>query len=328
MPARQCSLGHCSPRLCVPVQIETQTDLYYNLPHMKELSETSKGIICIVLSAFCFALMAVFVRLSGEISFVQKAFFRNAVAFFIAAAGISKDYAEHGKDAVSIPKGALLFLFLRAATGSLGVFGNFYAIDRLVLSDAAILNKMAPFFAVLFSFFLMREKIKPLQLLAITAAFAGAMLVVKPGFQFAETLPSLAGFVGGMGAGFAYACVRKLSTLKCRGKIIVLFFSAFSMLLSVPKMVTAFEPMTAVQFLCLCGAGVCAAGGQFSITAAYYHAPARDISIYDYSQIIFSTLLGLIFFGQLPDAWSIAGYAIIIAMAVLNFLYTRRVHAA
>ena len=100
------------------------------------------------------------------------------------------------------------------------------------------------------------------------------------------------------------------------------------MMLSVPRMILAFEPMSTAQFLCLCGAGVCAAGGQFSITAAYYHAPARDISIYDYSQIIFSTMFGFFFFGQLPDAWSIAGYAIIIAMAVLNFVYTRRIHTA
>ena len=272
--------------------------------------------------------MAVFVRLAGDIGFIQKAFFRNAVAFIIASAGIYKDYSVHGKAAVSIPKGALLFLFLRALTGSLGVFGNFYAIDRLVLSDAAMLNKMAPFFAVLFSFVLLKERVKIVQFLAIFIAFAGAMLIVKPGFQFSETLPSLAGFFGGIGAGFAYACVRKLSTLKCSGKIIVLFFSAFSMMLSVPRMILAFEPMSTVQFLCLCGAGVCAAGGQFSITAAYYHAPARDISIYDYSQIIFSTMFGFFFFGQLPDAWSIAGYAIIIAMAVLNFVYTRRVHSA
>ena len=314
--------------LCVQVQIETQPDLYYTRFTMKELSETSKGIVCIVFSAFCFAFMAVFVRLAGDIGFVQKAFFRNAVAFIIASAGICKDYTVHGKDAVSIPKGALLFLFLRAATGSLGVFGNFYAIDRLVLSDAAILNKMAPFFAILFSFVLMREKIRPLQLFAIITAFAGAMLIVKPGFQFSETLPSLAGFVGGIGAGFAYACVRKLSTLKCSGKIIVLFFSVFSMLLSVPQMIVAFEPMTSAQFLFLCGAGICAAGGQFSITAAYYHAPARDISIYDYSQIIFSTMFGLLFFGQLPDIWSIIGYCIIIAMAVLNFIYTKHLHNA
>lgn len=66
------------------------------------------------------------------------------------------------------------------------------------------------------------------------------------------------------------------------------------------------------------------AGGQFAITAAYYHAPAGRISIYDYSQIVFSTLLGLVFFGQLPDLLSFIGYLIIIAMALLNFISNRR----
>ena len=65
------------------------------------------------------------------------------------------------------------------------------------------------------------------ELLAITGAFLGAMLVVKPSFDFSATLPTLAGFIGGVGAGLAYACVRKLSSLKCNGKVIVLFFSGY-----------------------------------------------------------------------------------------------------
>ena len=293
---------------------------------MKTLSDTSKGIILLIVSAFCFAMMAVFVRLAGDIYFVQKAFFRNAVAFIIAIIGLVSDYKKSGKDALIIPKGALLYLFLRSITGSLGIFGNFYAVDRLVLSDAAILNKMAPFFTIVFSFFLMKEKIKPIPFIAIVIAFLGSVLIVKPSLDFHKTLPSLAGFIGGMGAGFAYACVRKLGSLKCNGKIIVLFFSAFSMLLSVPYIVTSYNPMTLSQFLYLCGAGACAAGGQFTITAAYYHAPAREISIYDYSQIIFSTLLGIVFFGQLPDYLSVIGYVIIIAMAAVNFFYNKKLH--
>ena len=78
------------------------------------------------------------------------------------------------------------------------------------------------------------------------------------------------------------------------------------------------------QILALLGAGLSATGGQFSITAAYYNAPAREISVYDYSQIIFATLLGLIFLGELPDIYSFIGYAIIIAMAVLMFLYNNK----
>ncbi|MBQ0002814.1 MAG: DMT family transporter [Treponema sp.] len=288
------------------------------------MNSTTKGIILIITSAFCFAMMAVFVHLAGNIHFVQKAFFRNAVAFLIALVLLLRDAKINGIKSIQIPHRAFIFLFLRAATGSLGVFGNFYAIDRIVLSDAAILNKMAPFFAILFSFILMKERIKPVPLIAITVAFFGAMLIVKPSFNFTKTLPTIAGFIGGMGAGFAYACVRKLSTLKCNSKIIVLFFSCFSMMLSVPYMITNFNPMTLTQFLYLCGAGISAAGGQFTITAAYYHAPARDISIYDYSQIIFSTLLGLIFFGQLPDILSLIGYMIIISMALLNFLWNKK----
>lgn len=289
-----------------------------------KLNDTTKGIIYIICSAFCFALMAVFVKLSGNINFVQKAFFRNFVAFFIALAGLFADIKKNGKAAAVIPKGALLYLFLRAATGSAGVFGNFYAIDRIVLADAAILNKMAPFFAIVFSFVLIKEKIKPIPLLCIIVAFLGSILIVKPSFDFSKMLPTFVAFIGGMGAGFAYACVRKLSSLKCNGKIIILFFSAFSMLLCVPYLIFHFDPMTLQQFLFLCGAGACAAGGQFTITAAYYHAPASKISIYDYSQIIFSTLMGFFFFGQLPDILSFIGYAVIIAMALINFLYNKK----
>ena len=266
-------------------------------------------------------------RLAGEISFIEKAFFRNAVSLIIAFVFLIKEGMKNGWETIAIPKGALLFLFIRAAAGSVGIFGNFYAIDRLVLSDASILNKMSPFFTIIFSIFLMKERVKLVPFLAICGAFLGAMLVVKPSFDFAKTLPTIAGFFSGMGAGLAYACVRKLSTLKCNGKVIVLFFSVFSCLLSVPYMILHWEPLSAYQFCTLLIAGVFAAGGQFAITAAYFHAPAREISIYDYSQIIFSASFGFFIFGMIPDTLSITGYVIITGMAVLNFAYNNRLHS-
>ena len=290
----------------------------------KESSNTTKGILFLICSAFFFALMAVFVRLAGDIHFIQKAFFRNAVAFFIALAGTVKDVKRNGKQTVAIPKGALLYLFLRAIAGSVGVFGNFYAIDRILLADAAILNKMAPFFTILFCYIILREKIKPVPMICIIIAFLGSILIVKPSFNFSQMIPTLAAFMGGVGAGLAYASIRKLSYLGCNGKVIILFFSAFSMLLSVPYLITSFNPMTGYQILMLCLAGSCAAGGQFSVTAAYYHAPANKISIYDYSQVLFSTLFGFIFFGQIPDWMSLAGYIIIISMAIVNYIYTHK----
>ena len=83
--------------------------------------------------------------------------------------------------------------------------------------------------------------------------------------------------------------------------------------------------MSFAQLLCLLGAGTAAAGGQFGITKAYYYAPAREISVYDYSQIIFAAILGFALFGQVPDLYSVLGYVIICSMAVMMFIYNRKV---
>ena len=76
--------------------------------------------------------------------------------------------------------------------------------------------------------------------------------------------------------------------------------------------------------LCLMMVGLCATVGQFAVTAAYSFAPGREISIYEYSNVAFSALLGFLFLGQIPDRWSLAGYAIIFTMALLMFLYNKR----
>lgn len=279
-----------------------------------------KGIIYIIISAFCFALMAAFVRLSGDLPTFQKTFFRNFVALFFAVGVLIKKRIP-----LRLGEKKLLFpLTVRALAGTVGMIGNFYAIDHLVLSDASMLNKMSPFFAIVFSYLILKEKLTLFQITAVIVAFGGSLLIIKPSFTNVDLLPALAGFAGGMGAGLAYTCVHYLGQHGVKGPIIVSFFSAFSCLFCLPFLIAEFTPMSGTQFLCLLGAGASAAGGQFTITAAYTHAPAREISIYDYSQLIFSTSLGFFLFGDIPDGWSFLGYAVIITMAVVNFIYNNR----
>jgi len=297
----------------------------YNAIMPQEYNKTrvAQGAFYIICASFCFALMGMFAHLAGGIPFMQKAFFRNIIAFFIAAALLLKE-CRIGKHPFALPQGSVRFLFFRSAAGSLGIFGNFYAIDKINIADASILNKMSPFFAVVFSFVLLGEKIMPLPLAAICVSIVGAALVIKPSFNVVAMLPSLAGFFGGIGAGFAYTCVRRLSAMKVNNTLIVTYFSFFSSLLTVPFLLFNFSPMTPRQLLIMFAAGIAAAGGQFFITAAYGAAPAAKISIFDYSQIVFSSLMGYIAFGQIPDATSFAGYAVIIAMAIVVFVYNRR----
>ncbi|MBR1863858.1 MAG: DMT family transporter [Ruminococcus sp.] len=282
-----------------------------------------KGIFYIILSAFSFAFMFAFVRMAGsDLPTMQKVFFRNFVALFIAVGSMVKSHTRF-----EIPgKKNKAVIFVRAFAGTLGMVGNFYAIDKLVLSDASMLNKMSPFFVIVFSFIFLKEKLTPFQILTVAGAFVGSLFIIKPSFANVELVPAMAGFFGGMGAGLAYTCVRYLGQHGVKGPVIVAYFSGFSCLFTLPFMIVQFHPMTAAQLLCLIGAGAAAAGGQFTITAAYSYAPAREISVYDYSQLIFTTALGFVFFGDVPDKWSFLGYFIIVAMAVLVFLYNNVWH--
>ena len=275
------------------------------------------GVLYIIVSAFCFALMNTFVRLSGDLPTIQKSFFRNFVAVIFAIIVLKKNH-------IPIRWGNLKFHLLRSAAGTLGILCNFYAIDHLVLSDASMLNKMSPFFAIIFSFIFLKEKISVFQTLAVAAAFIGSLFIIKPSFTGIDFLPGFIGFLGGMGAGAAYTAVRHLGSKGEKGPFIVLFFSAFSCLVTLPYIIFNYQQMEIRQLIYLLCAGLSAAGGQFSITAAYCYAPAKEISVYDYSQIIFAAAIGYVLFGQIPDKFSFVGYAVIITAAILMFIYNNK----
>ena len=283
------------------------------------MKSRQKAVIYIISAAFFFSLMNTFVRLAGDIPSIQKSFFRNLIAFIFA-------FVIMRKENVSIKprKDALGGLMVRSACGTVGILCNFYAVDHLVIADASMLNKLSPFFAIIFSLLFLKEKVSPMQWMLVIGAFAGSLLIIKPSFSNADMFPAIIGFIGGMGAGAAYTAVRRLSGMGVKGTYVVFFFSGFSCLVTLPSLIFDYHAMTLIQLLYLILAGCSAAAAQFSITAAYFNAPAKEISVYDYSQVIFSAIIGMIVFGQMPDILSIAGYIIICAMAVIMFVCSKK----
>lgn len=288
---------------------------------MNKLSNKSKGIICILLSALCFSGMSSFINLSGDLPTPQKVFFRNLVALFFASAMLIKN-----RELFKPVKKTMPFHLLRSSAGLLGVFGNFYATTHMAhTADAAMLNKMSPFFTLVFSAIFLKEKVKPMQAAAIIGALAGVTLVIKPDFSNTEIMPALAGLFGGICAGAAYTCVRHMGNLGENGRFTVFFFSAFSVVVTAPYLIFNYHAMSQKQLVYLLLVGLCAAGGQFGITAAYTYAPSREISIYDYSNIIFTAVEGYLFLGhQVPDLLSIVGYFVIVLMAIWMFIYNNK----
>ena len=259
--------------------------------------------------------------MSGDVPVMQKVFFRNLVALAIATVTLAKS-----KQSFKPHKGCIKYHILRSSLGLSGMIGNFYATTKMSsTSDAAMLNKMSPFFTLIFSYIFLKEKFKPKQALAIAIAFAGSLFVIKPTLSNVELLPSVAGFLGGVGAGAAYTCVRHMANKGENGTFTVFFFSLFSVICTAPFLIFKFTPMTAKQWICLILVGVCAAGGQFGITSAYTFAPSSKISVYDYSNVIFTAIGGYFLLDhQLPDLWSILGYIIICSMAIWMFLYNKK----
>ena len=306
-----------------------------------------KGVLCIVLSALGFALMAACVRLcddyGGPVSSFQKSFFRNIVALAIAAIvyveewkGGNVEKCERGRllqpkapiqpmapQAPLLPPTAPLqprlkswfLLVLRSALGTIGIFGNFYALSHITIAESQTLNKTAPFFTVVFAWIFLKERVGGRAMGSLLLAFGGVLLIAKPGFAGEAAFPLAMGLLGGVCAGAAYTALHALAKSTLPSAFIILFFSAFSCLASVPFMVHSFDPMTLAQVLALLGAGAGAALGQFGVTLAYRFAAPREIAVFDYSNIIFTAVFGLLLFGQVPDAFSIAGFILILFAA-------------
>lgn len=273
------------------------------------------GILFVILDSLAFSLMSVCVKMSGDLPAMQKAFFRNFVAAMIAISTLAST-----PEKFHIKKGSIPMLLARSSFGTLGLILNFWAIDHINLADANILNKMSPFFAMLASIVILSEVPNAFEWVTLIIGFIGAAFIVKPTSGVAS-LPALLALVGGMGAGIAYAFVRRLGTHGERGNVVVAFFSVFSCLVCLPQMIFNFQPMTGKQWFFLIMAGVCGAAGQFTVTKAYQLAPAKEISVFDYSQVLFASIWGVAFFGEIPDHLSVIGYVIIITTAVAKWYY-------
>ena len=281
------------------------------------MNSKTKGILCIVTAAFCFAFMSLCVRLAGDLPSMQKILFRNLLALVIVGVGLIRK-----PEKIEVHKEDIKYLFLRSFCGTIGIVCNFYAIDHLVLSDANMLNKLSPFFTIIFSYFLLKERLTLFQGIAVVVAFMGALFIIKPTGNMTDPA-ALIGMLGGAGAGAAYSFVRVLGKRGVNGKLIVMFFSAFTCVFALPFLIGHFAPMKWWQVAAMIGAGFGGAGGQIFVTKAYFYAPAKEISVFDYSQIMFSALMGFLVLGQKPDMLSLCGYVIICTTAVCMYFYNK-----
>jgi len=276
----------------------------------------TRAMLWMVLSGVSFALMGATVKLSGDLPLTTKVFFRNLVTMAIT-----------GTVALRLgtnPFGPTPYwrrLIFRSLSGLMGVGLYFFALYRLSLAEASLLNKTSPFFVTIFAVVFLKEKFQRVMIPALILAFGGALLVIKPRFDL-TILPALAGFGSGMFAGIAYVLVRSLKGHANPNRIIF-YFSFISTVATLPFLFIYPAGPTTGQWLALFGTGLFAAGGQYGLTFAYHHAPAARISVFTYLHVLFSLIIGYLLWQEKPDALSILGGVLIICGAVVAQLKER-----
>ncbi len=280
---------------------------------MSNYSSKTKGILFLIIAAFGFALMSMFVKfVDADIPIAQKVFFRNGVSMIVSLIMvISNKSSFYGK------KENQKILLSRSAFGTMGMLLFFYSITKLDLSDANMLNKLSTFFLILFSAVFLKEKVEVNRGIAIIIAFIGSLFIIKPALNI-DILPYMTSIMAAAFAGAAYTLLRVLGK-KEKYYTVVLYFSTFSVIVLLPFVIINFEPMSNIDFVYLILVGVFATVGQFGTTLAYKYAPANEISIFNYTNVIFAAIISITIFDVSPDPISLIGYVIIFSAAYYVF---------
>jgi drug/metabolite transporter (DMT)-like permease len=275
-----------------------------------------RAVIFMLISAAAFAVMGAFVKAAADVPVAEKVVVRNLIS--LAIAGVVAWRAGKPLLGARESQGHLL---VRSLLGIAGVTCYFYAIDNLILADAAMLTKLSPFFVALFAFIFLGERAPKAVILAMVIAFVGGVLVIKPRFDL-SIAPALVGLASSVFAGGAYAVVRSLRSREAP-ETIIFYFSLVTIVVLSPFVARNPYVPSGRELVYLLGIGVGASIGQFGLTLAYRYAPAAGVSIYSYTTIVFSALLGFAIWAEVPDSLSVIGGVLIIGGGALAFAAER-----
>lgn len=284
---------------------------------MNSLKEKQKAIIAMIISAFAFSCMGVFIKYVGDIPTPQKAMVRSII-IMIASFIMFKSGNHKFKDIKHYK-----LLTLRSVLGTAGILFNYYAIDHLILSDANVIFRLSTVFLLITCYIFLGEKLQGYQLIGISIAFIGVVFIVKPSFDF-DFVPFLIAILGSIMSALAYTTLRHLGPRE-KPITVVLFFSTFTALVLLPYIVVTYEPMTLIQIGFAIAAGLSAFVGQMGVTIAYKHAPAKEVSIYGYLGVIFSAIFSIVLFNTAPDLFSLIGYVLVFASAYYMYVNKKSV---
>ena len=272
------------------------------------------GSFYMVLASLAFALMLVFIKLSGQkfgMNTYEITFWRVSFALVLLG-GFS--WLKGRSFRTNYPKEH----FWRSLAGSIALLMNFYVVLHLPLATASTLQNTSAIFLGLLSIIILKQKPSLMAWLSLILGFIGVVILLKPATG-GDTFAMLIGLASGAISGYAYLQVRELSLLGEPAWRIVFYFSLLSTIIAgLLALYFGFSPVTLSNLPYIIGIGVTALLGQLLLTYAYQVGRKFVVATLSYLGVVFAILFGVWLFGERLDWLSLLGIGVIVASGMLS----------
>lgn len=275
------------------------------------MKDTNKAALLMVIAAFVYALLSANVKWIQGIPVFEKMFFRTFFGLLMVSVIV-------WREKIPIKGNNHFSLIGRGVTGFISTFFYYMALTYAPMAEAVTLSNTYPFLLAILCWIFLGEKIRFFHLIALVLSFVGAVLIIRPGFAEINFYYIIA-VLAAVFMAITYTFLRKARETE-NTQVIVLWYSAICALGCIPVMLFEKPVMpTLFQFCQLLSLGIIATIYQLLLSKAYKYAPATEISIYSYTTIVFSSILGFIVWAEVPAIFTVIGALLIISGAFVIF---------
>ncbi len=268
-----------------------------------------RAILAILGAAILFAAAAACVKaLDGAVPLAQLILFRSVFAFPVLLPLLRQ---AGGWQALrtSNPAGHVW----RMIFGLIGMAGAFYGYATMPLAAVTALGFTMPLFLTVLAVPLLGEHVGWRRGLAVLIGFAGVLVMVRPwGAGDIPLVPSLAVLTGALTWALAMITIRRMGAAGEAGVAIVLWFAIGSSVVAAVASIPVWIWPTPLQWGLLLGIGMVSALAQLLMTEAYRAGEPTLVAPFEYSGIVWTTLLGAVIWAEAPDYWDGVGVLILI----------------
>ena len=271
-----------------------------------------KAIIILMTSAFLSALLGLLIKKVTNVPIMEIVFFRNLGIIFVAPILLWKNN-------IPIFGNNKPFLLIRSFTGFIAISSMYFAYSNMLLGDAVTIKELFPIFVIILSSFFLKERIFWKQIPLIFLAFIGVVMIIKPGLN-SYILPSIIALNGSFFFSVSQVILRHLRHTD--HPLVIINYLGYTngiLALTIVLLQKSFVFPDTKNLILFISMAIIALMASYGFAKAYRMAQASFLSFYMYSEIIFATVLGILFLEEIPDNYSIIGTLLIILTGIINF---------